>query len=142
MRTRPRSKPSAVREREDRLRAGRAAAQTLRRVSPSVIFVDVQLRFLPATAPAHVAQSFVLHPAAKAYFAYPCPYGDCSGIYHLDVEASRAIAREKARVSGTLECTGMRSRIGQSREHCGLEVRYMITTKHEAESTAHACSTD
>ena len=141
-RTRPRSKPSALREREERLRAGRAAAQPLRNACPSATFVNVQLRFLPATAPAHVAQSFVLYPAAKAYFAYPCPYGDCSGIYNLDLEASRAMAAEKSRVTGTLECAGTRSHIGQPREQCGLQVRYMITTKHEAESTAQLHATD
>lgn len=124
------------------MRVGRAAAQTLRRVSPTAISVNVQLRFLPATAPAHVAQSFVLYPAAKAYFAYPCPYGDCSGIYDLDLEATRAIGQEKSRVTGTLECAGLRSRAGQAREQCGLQVKYMITVKHEAQSTADAFSTD
>jgi hypothetical protein len=141
MRTRSRNKPSAVREREDRLRAGRAAAQTLRAVSPTALFVNVQLRFSPTAAPAHATQSFVLYPAAKAYFGYPCPYGDCTGIYDLDLEASRAMARGKSRVTGTLECVGERSRMGQPRERCGLQMRYVITTKHEAESTADACST-
>lgn len=142
MRTRPRTKPTSVRDREDRLRAGRLAAQTLRRLSSTAMFVDVQLRFLPATAPAHVAQSFVLYPAAKAHFAYPCPYGDCSGIYNLDIEASRTIARQESGVTGTLECAGLRSRNGRPGEQCGLEVRYTITTKHEAESAVHACSPD
>lgn len=104
--------------------------------------VNVQLRFLPAAALAHATQSFVLYPAAKAYFAYPCPYGDCSGIYNLDLEASRAIAREKSRVTGTVECAGVRSHTGQPRERCGLQMRYMITAKHDVESTAHAYSTD
>jgi len=101
--------------------------------------MNVELQFLPAAAPPHAAQSFVLYPAAKAYFTYPCPYGDCDGAYDLDVEASRAMASphgQKGRVSGTLECTGMRSREGLPRQSCGLHVRYIITATHEAEKTA------
>jgi hypothetical protein len=146
MHTQPRHKQSVLREREDRLRAGRAVAQTLRRVSPTALSVNVQLRFLPGAALVHAAQSFVLYPGAKAYFAYPCPYGDCTGIYNLDHEAGRAMAREKSRVTGTLECAGVRSRAGQPRERCGLQMRYVITAKHDAqhdvESVAHAYSTD
>jgi hypothetical protein len=142
MRTRSRQKQSILRERQDQLRAGRAAAQTLRRVSPTAMSVNVQLRFLLAATPAHAAQSFVLYPGAKAYFAYPCPYGDCSGIYNLDLEAARAMGREKSRVTGTVECAGVRSHAGQPRGQCGLQMRYMITAKHDVESTAHACSTD
>jgi hypothetical protein len=146
MRTQLRHKQSVLREREDRLRAGRAAAQTLRSVSPTAMSVNVQLRFLVAATPAHATQSFVLYPAAKAYFAYPCPYGDCSGIYNLDLEAARAMGREKSRVTGTVDCAGVRSHAGQPRGRCGLQMRYVITAKHDAqrdvESIAHASSTD
>jgi hypothetical protein len=142
MRTRSRHKRPVLLGRADLLRAGRVAAQTLRRVSPTALFVNVQLRFVPAAAPAaHATQSFVLYPAAKAYFAYPCPYGDCTGIYNLDLEASRTMAREKSRVAGTLECAGVRSHMGQPREQCGLQMKYMISAKHEVESAANADST-
>jgi hypothetical protein len=129
MRSRPRSKPTAVRDREDRLRAGRAAAQTVRSVSPTTLFVKMQLRF-STTTPPHASQSFVLYPGAKAYFAYPCPYGDCSGVYDLDAEATRAMSGEESRVTGTLECDGGRSHNGQLRERCGLQVRYAIEAQH------------
>jgi hypothetical protein len=132
MRTRSSTKISAYREREERLRSGRAAAQPLRSASPTAALVNVQLRFLPATAPLHAAQSFVLYPGAKAYFSYPCPYGDCDGIYHLDSEANRALTAEKSRVSGTLECVGVRAREGLQRQPCGLRVSYAISAKHRA----------
>jgi hypothetical protein len=101
--------------------------------------MHVELQFLPAAAPPHAAQSFVLYPAAKAYFTYPCPYGDCDGTYNLDDEASRAMAvhhGQKDRVTGTIECMGTRSREGLPRQPCGLHVRYIISATHQAEKTA------
>lgn len=136
MRSRPTSKPSAFREREERLRAGRAAAPALRSVAPGAALVNVHLRFLPATAPLHAAQSFVLYPAAKAFFSYPCPYGDCDGVYDLDSEARRVLTGEKGRVTGTLECAGVRSREGLQRQPCGLRVSYTITVNHDSQQNS------
>jgi hypothetical protein len=136
MRSRTNSKPSAFRDREERLRTGRAAAQPLRSAFPNAALVNVQLRFLPETAPLHAAQSFALYPGAKAYFSYPCPYGDCDGIYDLESEANRALTGEKSRVTGTLECVGVRSREGLQRQPCGLRMSYTITAKHTSGDTA------
>jgi hypothetical protein len=131
MRPAPRQKVSSFREREERLRKGRDAAQTLRAAFPNTSTVNVQLRFLPATAPLHAAQSFMLYPAARAYFSYPCPYGDCDGIYDLAAPAQQALGRKTGSVSGTLECAGVRSRDGLQRQPCGLRVSYTITAQHE-----------
>jgi hypothetical protein len=131
MRPAPRQKVSSFREREERLRKGRDAAQTLRAAFPNTSTVNVQLRFLPATAPLHAAQSFMLYPAARAYFSYPCPYGDCDGIYDLDAPAHQALGRKTGSVNGTLECAGVRSRDGLQRQPCGLRVSYTITAQHE-----------
>jgi hypothetical protein len=135
MRPAPRQKVSSFREREERLRKGRDAAQTLRAAFPHAATVNVQLRFLPATAPLHAAQSFMLYPAARAYFSYPCPYGDCDGIYDLAAPAHQALGRKGGTVSGTLECAGVRSRDGLQRQPCGLRVSYTISAQQEA---AHA----
>ena len=129
-----RKKTSGFAEREERLRKGRSEARTLRDASPSVALVNVHLQFLPATAPLHAAQSFVLYPGARAYFAYPCPYGDCDGVYDLGAEAGLTLAREKARVTGTVECRGVRSRGGLQRQPCGLCVTYTITAQHTPEA--------
>ena len=138
MRPAPRQKVSSFREREERLRKGRDAAQTLRAAFPNAATVNVQLRFLPATAPLHAAQSFMLYPAARAYFSYPCPYGDCDGIYDLSTPAHQALGRKAGAVSGTLECAGVRSRDGLQRQPCGLRVSYTISAaQHEA---AHAAT--
>jgi hypothetical protein len=113
------------------LRTGRAAAQPLRVVSPSAASISIQLRFAPGSEPLHAAQSFVLYPAAKAFFAYPCPYGDCDGIYDLAAEANRALSGEKSRVSGVSQCTGTRCGADLQRHTCGLRMTYAISARHE-----------
>jgi hypothetical protein len=133
MRPLPRQKPSAVRERKERLRKASDAAQTLRSAFPHATLVTVELQFLPASAPPHAAQSFTLYPGARAFFGYPCPYGDCDGIYELGTAADQAMARNSPSVSGTLECTGLRSRDGLQRQACGLQMAFTITVRHAPE---------
>jgi hypothetical protein len=94
--------------------------------------VNVTLRFLTPTLPLHADQSFALYPAARAYFSYPCPYGDCDGVFDVSEPAGRTLAREKAQVAGTLTCSGLRSRDGLVRQSCGLRVNYTISSQHES----------
>jgi hypothetical protein len=136
MRPVAKDKVSAYREREERLRRGRDAAQPLRVAFPSAATVEVQLQFLPASTPPHAAQSFRLYPAARAFFWYPCPYGDCDGIYDLAASAQQALTSKSRGVTGTLECTGVRSRDGQQRRACGLQVSYRILAQHEPAPSA------
>jgi hypothetical protein len=126
----PRQKLSAFRERKERFRKARDGTQTLRSAFPDATLVNVHLLFLPESAPPHAAQSFVMYPAARAFFQYPCPYGDCDGVYELGAAATQALARENSGVSGTLECSGVRSRDGLQRQPCGLGVRYAITARY------------
>lgn len=129
MRLVPRQKPSVSRERRERLRKGYDAAQTLRSAFMDAAPVRVHLEFLPVTAPPHAAQSFVMYPAARAFFEYPCPYGDCDGIYELGAAAAQALAPDSPGVSGTVECCGLRSRDGLPRQPCGLRMTYTITAR-------------
>jgi hypothetical protein len=127
MRLMTRQKTPVSRERKERLRKAHDAAQTLRDAFPHATLVSVQLQFLPVTAPPHAAQSFVMFPGARAFFQYPCPYGDCDGIYELGAAAARALALDSSGVCGTVECCGLRSRDGLPRQPCGLRVSYTIT---------------
>jgi hypothetical protein len=120
-------KVAANPSREDRLREARASAPTLRSVLPSAASVHVQLRFTPETAPLAAPQGFQLYPPARAFFVYPCPHGDCDGVYDLQAEALRILSREETSVSGVVECAGVRSRNGLQRQPCGLHVSYIIT---------------
>jgi hypothetical protein len=124
-----RQKPSVSRERKERLRKAHDAAQTLRDAFPDATLVSVHLHFLPVTAPPHAAQSFVMYPAARAFFEYPCPYGDCDGIYELGAAAARSLTPDSTGVSGTVECCGLRCRDGLPRQPCGLRMSYTITAR-------------
>jgi hypothetical protein len=129
MRFPSRNKLPTARDRADQMRKRRADSSTLREVSPGTALVNVHLNFLPLSAPPHAAQSFVLYPAARAFFEYPCPYGDCDGIYDFSAEAKRALGHEKKCITGTVECSGMRSRDGTQKQPCGLRVSYSISVE-------------
>jgi hypothetical protein len=134
MRFSSRPKVPTVRDRAEELRKRRASAGTLREVSPGTALVNVQLSFLPLSEPPHAAQSFVLYPAARAFFEYPCPYGDCDGVYDFSAEAKRALRKEKEPVTGTIECSGMRSHERSQKDKCGLRVRYSISASRAADT--------
>ena len=129
MRFPSRNKVPTARDRADQMRKRRADSATLREASPGTALVNVHLDFLPLSAPPHAAQSFVLYPAARAFFEYPCPYGDCDGIYDFSVEAKRALRHEKTTITGTVECSGMRSHDGTQKRACGLRVSYSISVE-------------
>ena len=131
MRFAQRKKTSVFREREEQLRRGRAAAQTLRSAHPAITSIGVQLRFLSKEVPFHAPQSFALYPPAKMHLAFPCPFGDCSGIYELDEAAMPALTGDKQTVNGKVECAGLRSRDGASGQPCGLWVSYSITAHRD-----------
>jgi hypothetical protein len=128
MRLQSRKPVPAILTREERLRKGRATAETIRTAAPRATVVEVQLEFPSGTAaePFAAAQSFLLYPGARAYFAYPCPHGDCDGIYDLAAEAEKIMAGDEARVCGIAECEGQRARRGLPRQLCGQHVSYSI----------------
>ena len=122
---------SGFQDRAERLRNGRTTAPLLREVSPSATQIAVRLRFAAGEATTHADQSFVLFPSARAYFGFPCPYGDCDGIYDLSQAAHSALQQPAAQAaSGTLECGGVRSRHRIPHQHCGLQVSYTVTAEH------------
>lgn len=136
MRFPPRQKVPQLRDRAEEMRKRRSESGTLRDVSPTATRLTVNLSLLPLSAPPHAAQSFVLYPAARAFFEYACPYGDCGGIYDLSAEAGRVLAQDRKRVSGTIECAGTRSRAGSQKVPCGLRVSYSISVERAAEAGA------
>ena len=117
---------SVIQDRAERLRKGRAAAALLRDVCPRATHIAVRLKF---QAPPHTDQSFVLYPGARAYFGFPCPYGDCDGIYDLSHAAQSILEGTALQASGTLECDGLRSRHRIPRQPCGLQVSYIVNAQ-------------
>lgn len=121
---------SGFQDRAERLRKGRATAPLLREVCPKATQIAVRLQFLPDQAPSHADQSFVLYPGARAYFGFPCPYGDCDGIYDLSHAAQSILQRPVPPASGILECSGVRSHRRVPRQPCRLQVKYTVSAQH------------
>lgn len=131
MRTSSSPTPESVhQERRERWRRDRAAAQTLRSAFPSVERVSVQLEFRDLTARAPGAQSHVMHPPARAFFEFPCPYSDCDGKFDLSSVANLVMSRSSAHAEGVLECTGVRPRAGMTKQRCGVHVQYTIAAQY------------
>jgi hypothetical protein len=126
--------PAAARqERRDRLRRERAAALALRVVFPAVEQVRLELTFeSPANTPAR--QSHILHPPARAFFEFPCPYADCDGRFDLTGAVNAALADPAHRAEGTLECSGKRARELGSKQPCQLRLIYTVTATYQRDS--------
>lgn len=133
-------KKVATWERRDELLKQRAAAETLRGVCPDAASVSVELEFRAEAPIAHAPQRYALYPPAKAWFVYPCPFGDCDGTFDLQTVAVGMLARKGKRVSGSLACVGSRAREGATGVPCVLEVRYSIAAQYDVGSAGRQAS--
>ena len=130
MRMPTRKKESVFQQRRAQWLRDRASAQTLRSAYPAVEMIRVELTFKDSTTRPPAAQSYVVHPPARAFFEYPCPFADCDGKFDLGKEATQAMAASAKHAEGHLECTGLRSRDGLQKQPCGLRVTYALITQY------------
>jgi hypothetical protein len=123
-------KPRAAQQRrQDIWRRDRAAAPTLRTGFPRVERIHFDLKFEDRSPYAPVGQSHVLHPAAQAFFFFPCPYADCDGRFDLDAVVKGALESSAQCVEGDLECSGHRARDRVSGLPCGLRLHFTIAAQ-------------
>jgi hypothetical protein len=127
----PANKKISLSARRDELLRARAAAPTLRMACPEAALVRVELEFQADPLLAHAPQAFSLFPAAKAHFAYACPFGNCDGVYDLNEIAFAILQAGKQKTRGTLKCNGHRSRNGNADDPCTLTLSYSITVRHD-----------
>ena len=126
MRLATRSAADTRQQRTERLRRDRAAAAALRVALPAVQLLHFELRF-DGCANAPTSQSHLLHPPARAFFIYPCPYADCDGQFDLNSAVQAALADPDHRAKGMLDCSGARTGERASRHPCQLRLNYTIT---------------
>lgn len=121
--------------RADQMRRDRSAAQVVRAAFPSVHEIRIELKFEGPFSNMPASQRHMLYPAARAFFGYPCPFSDCDG--HIDLgDAVKAALADKSNVStGVLECHGSRARDHASKQPCGLQIVYEVTTTYHEEET-------
>lgn len=117
-------------ERMDQLRRDQATAEVLRTAFPTLQHLRIELRFRGPASSVPTAQSHVLYPPARAFFAYRCPYSDCDGQFDLGGAVKAALAETTHRAHGVLECRGSRGRDPTSRRSCLLQLLYEVTATY------------
>jgi hypothetical protein len=119
-------------ERAEKLRRERAAASALRVAFPAIQQLRLELLFESSSSNTPGPQSHVLHPAARAFFVFPCPYADCDGGFDLTTAVNVALANEGGRARGVLECSGHRLMQHSSRSPCKLYLTYSIAATYQS----------
>lgn len=125
----------AHQQRIDQLRKDRAAAAPLRVAFPAIQHLRVELKFVGRNANPPGSQSHVLHPPARAFFTYPCPYANCDGQFDLSHAVNAALEDPSLRTEGILECAGRRAQKLDSRHPCQLRLLYTILATRPERST-------
>jgi hypothetical protein len=125
------SAESARQQRHDRLRRDRAAAQAIRSAYPTIVTLGLKLHFEGSEARVPADQVHVMHPPARAFFEFPCPYADCDGQFNLSDAVGAALSSTKKSTAGVLECTGLRAKDHAGRQSCKLHLHYTITPEYQ-----------
>jgi len=113
--------------RSSQLHRDREAAPKLRTAFPGVEQLRIELNFEGGGAATPVPQSHVLHPPARAYFSFPCPYADCDGRFELAAAVHEAVKDPSHRIEGVLECAGSRVSEFRSKPLCQLHLHFVLT---------------
>jgi hypothetical protein len=109
----------------EKQRRNRLAAKELRVRFPQFATIRVDFVFSDEASQPPAPQSIVLHPPARAYFVYPCPYGSCNGELDLAANVDDIAERGKAHSTGHVTCNGERHG-GQGKAPCALQIEYSI----------------
>jgi hypothetical protein len=106
----------------ERQRRDRAAAPLLRTSYPRLATLQLDFEFNDNTEFLPSPQVTVLHPPARAYFCFACPYGDCDGEFDLRSPVDRMVSADEASCDGQMQCTGTR----HAGARCTLRLDYSI----------------
>jgi hypothetical protein len=109
----------------EKQRRDRLAAKELRVQFPDFATIRVDLSFTDEASQPPAPQSIVLHPAARAYFVYPCPYSSCTGELNLAANVDHIAEHGTAHSAGHTRCNGERSG-PTGRAPCDLQIDYSI----------------
>ena len=80
----------------EKQRRNRMAAKELRVQFPQLASIRLDFAFSDETSQPPAPQSIVLHPPARAYFVYPCPYASCNGEFDLAAPVRTSPSRDIA----------------------------------------------
>ena len=109
----------------EKQRRQRLAAKELRQQFPKIPSLRLDFVFTDQELQSPAPQSVVLHPPARAYFVYPCPYASCTGELDLAANVDDIAEHGKAHAAGHATCNGERQgRTGKT--SCNLHIEYKI----------------
>src|SRR6187549_4091084 len=92
----------------EKQRRNRLMSKELRVQFPQLSSVRLDFAFNDEVSQPPAPQSIVLHPPARAYFVYPCPYASCTGELDLAANVDHIAEQGKARTAGHTRCKGER----------------------------------
>ena len=113
----------------ERQRRDRAATQVMRDRFPQYASLRLTFDFKDAGPFTPAPQVQVLHPPARTYFVFPCPYADCDGEFNLTDVVARLAREDAERTEGQLTCCGQRARERELRSPCQLQLDYSIVAQ-------------
>ncbi len=109
----------------EKQRRDRMAAKELRVQFPQFATLRVDLVFNDEVSRPPAPQSIVLHPPARAYFVYQCPYAGCSGELDLAANVDDIAAQGTDHAEGHIRCSGERHG-PHGKALCDLQIEYSI----------------
>jgi hypothetical protein len=110
----------------EKQRRNRMAAKELRVQFPDLASIRIDFAFSDESLQPPAPQSIVLHPPARAYFVYPCPYASCNGEFDLAAPVTDVAKQGHDGAAGHTTCTGERVRGRLGKTPCDLHVEYSI----------------
>jgi len=116
----------------EKQRRNRLMSKELRVQFPQLSSIRLDFAFSDETSQPPAAQSIVLHPPARAYFVYPCPYASCNGEFDLAAPVADVASQGHDHSAGHTRCKGERVRGRQGKTPCDLHIEYQIAVGKQA----------
>lgn len=123
------SRRSLLEQQREQLRRRRVSAPTLADTCPTVEQVRIQLEFRDTPDVPPNNQAHDLFPAAAAFFEFPCPYGDCDGVFSLHEAVSSLLSAGSTQSRGQVRCAGTRA--GTERTRCSVKAVFRVTARYQ-----------
>lgn len=110
----------------EKQRRNRLMSKELRVQFPQLSSIRLDFAFSDESSQPPAPQSIVLHPPARAYFVYPCPYASCNGEFDLAAPVADVAEHGHDHKAGHTTCKGERVRGRQGKMPCDLHIEYSI----------------
>ena len=117
------------------MQTSRVRASSVRNAFPQVAVIRIDLSFIGGLVRSPSPQTFLLYPAAHAFFRFACPCADCDGDFNLTLDVTElATTRQPPSVpgrsfAGQNSCQGVRRRDTDHSQPCGIGLNFRIAVE-------------